>query len=223
MPGRPLAVGGPSKKTNRLPARRSLDEGGAPLRASKDFSKIEFLRQKSRILSSVSLKLYMGFSIPHFAPKFNLKNCQICVNLTLMKKAIIFLSIILTANIVSLFYSWYIKWWWFDISSHLLGGFFVAMLFREYLKDHLLKNKALQNTLILVGATVFIGVMWEFSEYIANQTLIDLVYRKFQIHAYFMGDLDDTVKDLVNDTLGGLTSSLIFLKSLKKSGAIEKI
>lgn len=92
----------------------------------------------------------------------------------------------------------------------------MAMLFRYYLEDHFRDNKPIQNLLILVGATVFIGVVWEFVEYIANQTLIEPFYRWFQIRAYFMGDLNDTVKDLLNDTMGGLISSLIFLKSLGK-------
>ena len=132
-----------------------------------------------------------------------------------MKKAIFFLSIILIANVIGTFYSWYIKWWWFDIASHLLGGFFVAMMFSEYLKDNLPENKRLQNIVILTGTTVFIGVIWEFSEYIANQTLIDFFYRQFHIRAYFMGDLDDTVKDLRNDALGGLISSVLSLKIKK--------
>ena len=108
------------------------------------------------------------------------------------------------------------KWWWFDVISHLMGGFFVAMLFRYYLEDHFLENKPIQNLLVLVGATIFIGVVWEFVEYIANQTLIEPFYRWFGIRAYFMGDLNDTIKDLLNDTMGGLASSLIFLKFLRK-------
>ncbi len=86
----------------------------------------------------------------------------------------------------------------------------MAMFMAEYLKDRLItKNQStndtsalVKNTLIIVGATVFIGVVWEFSEYIANQTLIEPFYRWFGIRAYFMGDLQDTVNDLLMDILG---------------------
>ncbi|MDP3696752.1 MAG: hypothetical protein Q8R55_01845 [Candidatus Taylorbacteria bacterium] len=137
-----------------------------------------------------------------------------------MKKPIFLLSIILIANITSLYYDWYIQWWWFDVLSHFAGGFFIAMLMAEYLADRLIiKNQSTQNSLsarpstndisalvkniiIVVGATVFIGVVWEFAEFIANQTLIEPVYRWFGVRGYFMGDLQDTVNDLLMDITG---------------------
>lgn len=79
------------------------------------------------------------------------------------------------------------------------------MLMYYYLKDHLKERVFLKNTVIIVGAAVFIGVVWEFAEYIANQTLTEPVYRWFGIRTYFMGDLDDTIADLMLDTLGALT------------------
>lgn len=80
----------------------------------------------------------------------------------------------------------------------------MAMFMTGYLVDHLRPKEYLRNIIIITGATVFVGVLWEFSEYIANQTLIDPIYRWFEIKAYFMGDLQDTVKDLLMDTLGAL-------------------
>lgn len=134
-----------------------------------------------------------------------------------MKKSITLLTILLLTNIPSLYYGLYLKLAWFDVVQHLLGGFLIAMLFSNYLKNNLLKNTPIQNTLILVGSTIFIGVIWEFSEFIANRILIDPIYRWFHIHAYFMGDLNDTVKDLADDIIGGLTFSLIFLRSGKSN------
>ena len=126
-----------------------------------------------------------------------------------MKKVILALSILLLFNIPSVYYSWYITYNWVDVIQHLTGGFFIAMLFSYYLKDHFLPGKKIQNTLIIVGATIFIGVVWEFAEYIANQTLIDYFYQKFQLRVYFMGDLRDTIKDLLDDILGGLTFCIL--------------
>ena len=128
-----------------------------------------------------------------------------------MKKTIFLLSLLLAINIISIFYSLYIKWWWFDIVCHLSGGFLVAMLFSQYLKEHLIQGNKIQTVLIIVGTTVFIGVIWEFMEYIANRTLIDFFYQKFSIRTYFMGDLNDTVKDLLDDTLGALGFSTLHL------------
>ena len=134
-----------------------------------------------------------------------------------MKKSIIFLVILLLTNVPSLYYSLYLTFSWFDTIQHLMGGFLIAMLFSEYLKENFRENKPIHNILIVVGSTIFIGVVWEFLEYIANQTLIDPLYRKFQIRAYFMGDLEDTIKDMANDIIGGLIASLIFIRRPKKS------
>lgn len=90
-----------------------------------------------------------------------------------------------------------------------------------YLKDHFLPNSLIKNTLILAGATVFIGVIWEFAEYIANQTLIEPFYNWFGIRAYFMGDLNDTIGDLTLDTLGGLTFWGLHLLWSRKSQDVE--
>jgi hypothetical protein len=121
-----------------------------------------------------------------------------------MKKAFIYLIGVFVANLFSLYYGWYLDFWWIDIVFHFLGGFFMAMFLADYLKDHFLPNKFISNTLIVVGATIFIGVVWEFSEYLANQILVEPFYDWFGITAYFMGDLVDTIVDLLMDILGAL-------------------
>lgn len=79
------------------------------------------------------------------------------------------------------------------------------MFMAGYLKDRLVPKINIKNMLIVVGATLFVGVTWEFAEYIANQILIGPFYRWFGIRAYFIGDLPDTINDLLMDTLGALT------------------
>lgn len=142
-----------------------------------------------------------------------------------MKKAIFALAILLVSNIPSIYYGWYLKVAWFDVGQHFLGGFFVAMLMSYYLADRLvIKNQStndvsalVKNALIVVGATVFIGVVWEFAEYIGNQTLAEPLHRWTGIKAYFMGDLNDTVMDLMLDTLGALSYLAIsFLPNPRK-------
>lgn len=104
----------------------------------------------------------------------------------------------------SLYYGWYLKWAWFDVVMHFSGGLFMAMFMATYLKEHLRTGEVIKNLLVIVGATVFMGVAWELAEYTANQTLIEPFYRWFGIRTYFMGDLDDTITDLLMDISGAL-------------------
>ena len=91
------------------------------------------------------------------------------------------------------------------------------MLFRYYLAEHLIPDKKLHNLLIIVGTTVFIGVVWEFAEYLGNRLLSDPIYYYYHVRVYFMGDLQDTIKDLMDDTLGALFFTVFFYKFYKKS------
>ncbi|OGM96280.1 MAG: hypothetical protein A3B86_04015 [Candidatus Yanofskybacteria bacterium RIFCSPHIGHO2_02_FULL_38_22b] len=121
-----------------------------------------------------------------------------------MRKAFIALVAVFLINIPSLYYGWYLKWDWIDVILHFAGGFFVAMFMADYLKDRLVSGQWIKNYLIVVGATIFVGVVWEFAEFIANQTLIEPFYRWFGVKAYFMGDLADTMYDLLMDIFGAL-------------------
>ena len=125
-----------------------------------------------------------------------------------MKKALIFLTIIFFSNLIGIYYGMYMTWW-FDMSHHFLGGFFVSMLIFHYLSGVKTSSK-LKDYLIIIGAVSFIGVVWEFAEYLASQTLIEPLYTHFGFRAYFIGDLDDTINDLLMDILGGFT--FIFLR-----------
>ena len=120
-------------------------------------------------------------------------------------------------NIPSMYYGWYLHVDWFDTAQHFTGGFFVGMLMYYYLKDRLRDGEFIKNMLIIVGSTIFIGVVWEFAEYAANQTLIEPTYKYFGIRAYFMGDLDDTVMDMLMDISGGALFYLLRLAWPKRS------
>lgn len=127
-----------------------------------------------------------------------------------MKKPIYFLILIFMVNLVSLYRQWYLTYSWSDQILHFSGGFFMAMLLSAYLKDHLLDNSKLKNTLIILGVVSFIGVTWEFAEYLASQMLIEPIYNNFGIKTYFIGDLGDTINDLLMDILGaGLFSFIL--------------
>lgn len=124
-----------------------------------------------------------------------------------MRSAFVFLTIIFIANLVGMYFGAY-NYWWFDMTLHFLGGFFMGMFMWQYLKDSLPKNK-LKTILVVVGAVSFIGIIWEFTEYLASQTLIEPLYNRFGFRTYFIGDLDDTINDLLMDVLGSFAISLI--------------
>lgn len=134
-----------------------------------------------------------------------------------MKKSITFLILILALNFVGMYNQWYLKHNWFNQLEHFSGGFFVAMLFSAYLKNHLLNNAKLKNTLILVSTVAFMGAIWEFSEYIASLTLVNPIYNHFHIRTYFIGDLDDTLNDLLLDILGAILFTTTFLHPFRSS------
>ncbi|MEX2090703.1 MAG: hypothetical protein WD989_01050 [Candidatus Paceibacterota bacterium] len=134
-----------------------------------------------------------------------------------MKRAFFFLVFIFLINLPGLYYQWYLNYWWFDVVLHFLGGFFIAMFFAAYLDEHILGTSKLKNALVIIGAAMFVGVVWEFAEYIANQTLTEPFYRYFEVRAYFMGDLSDTVNDLTMDMLGAASFAWLHLLRRGKS------
>lgn len=97
----------------------------------------------------------------------------------------------------------------------------MAMLMAVYLKERLRPGEAIKNLLVIVGAAVFIGVVWEFAEYIANQTLTEPFYRWSGVRGYFMGDLQDTISDLLMDILGA-TSFCVLPRSLNATHFKER-
>lgn len=137
-----------------------------------------------------------------------------------MKKAFLFLTVIFVVNAVGLYNGWYQDFFWFDIILHFLGGFFVAMLMANYLNEYFVNKKILKNVFIIVSATVFIGVVWEFSEYIANLALSPIIYERFAIRTYFMGNIDDTIGDLLVDILGALFFSFLHFLGSRKTHKI---
>lgn len=136
-----------------------------------------------------------------------------------MQKVIIFLVIIFFSNLVGMYLGMY-SYWWFDMTHHFLGGFFVAMLMTYYLADILeprisgYELRPLKKYLLIAGAVSLVGVIWEFYEYVASQILIKPIYDNLGIRIYFMGDLDDTINDLLMDVLGAI--AFIFVRRKRR-------
>ena len=136
-----------------------------------------------------------------------------------MRFAIKSLTTILIINFIGMYFNFYGRFFWFDSILHLLGGFFVAWLFSDYLRNHLLPKSRTANILIVVSATILIGVTWELAEYDANHIIrprLQAVYGYNKVPD-FQGDLDDTMKDILMDIFGGLIMAGFFVKVKNRS------
>jgi len=135
-----------------------------------------------------------------------------------MRTAILFLILTFLIDMVFGLGLRFYRILYFDIILHFLGGFFVAMFFYDYLKEYMKgpkinpfdklkvdteQSRRIKKLLIITGVTVFIGVIWEFSEYIATALLSNYLYDNYGIICC-MGDLSDTVNDLAMDIIGAI-------------------
>ena len=119
-----------------------------------------------------------------------------------MRLAILFLILVFLTDMLGFYIDSY-RIPIYDTVLHFSGGFFVAMFFYHYLREYMGKKEPkIKKWLIITGATVFIGVIWEFSEYIATVLLSDYLYNHGIICC--MGNLNDTVNDLAMDILGAI-------------------
>ena len=97
----------------------------------------------------------------------------------------------------------------FDKLLHLTGGIIAAWFVLALLQDELVRMTAWKQILILVGITAFIGVMWEWAEFISNFTQYT---NPTWYHYFHGGDLGDTLGDLLADTAGAIFFALWALR-----------
>ena len=133
-----------------------------------------------------------------------------------MRNIILIMTAIFVINLVGIYFKWY-DFFWFDMVLHFSGGLFVALLFSKYLERHLFSQTKLANMLIIIGATMMIGVVWEFGEYFMNQTFSAKASAAFGMKLDFIGNLDDTMSDLLMDMLGAILTAAAFLKLKPKN------
>jgi len=92
-----------------------------------------------------------------------------------------------------------------DFIEHLIGGILVAFFIYEYFKTYF--SQSINNEKLIyiqtLSGTVFIGVIWEFIEYIID-TFINL---PFNLNFMTQPSVSDTMSDLFFDFAG----SLIFI------------
>ena len=91
-----------------------------------------------------------------------------------------------------------------DIPTHFLGGFFLALFFIDFFKKALRAERTFfRDIIIIVGASLLIGVVWEIFEYILT------VSQNYGNELFRIGGLADTLKDLADDSIGAGSMFLI--------------
>ena len=80
---------------------------------------------------------------------------------------------------------------------HFVGGFFIALLVASYYASEFGKLSQPFRLFALVGIVMGVAVLWEFYEIVVNA-----------LTGNILPGLDDTMKDLLMDTLGGVTGAV---------------
>lgn len=134
-----------------------------------------------------------------------------------MRLAILFLILVFLIDMLG-FYLGAARPEFYDTALHFFGGFFVAMFFVHYFK-HLTPGNpgtpGLKKVFVIVSAVIFVGVMWEITEYIATILFGGYLYETYRIICC-MGSLDDTISDLTMDILGAISFSLTAIRNRYK-------
>ena len=101
---------------------------------------------------------------------------------------------------------------WLDILMHALGGFVMALLglaihHRVMSASHLKEIPVWYQWLFVIGFAMLIGVVWEFYEYVMDQTLaVWFSWPRAQV------SLTDTMMDFLNDFIGACVAFGLFFR-----------
>ncbi len=120
------------------------------------------------------------------------------VKIALIALPIIFFSNLLIGVIMGIG----LKHDFFNTVHHFAGGFFVALFMYGYLHEITTSNKIpwIKKWLVIIGATLVVGVLWEVIEWIGS----------YYNNPYMsIGSLNDTILDLGSDTLGAIFLMLL--------------
>ena len=100
---------------------------------------------------------------------------------------------------------YYVEYGWYDIFMHILGGLGIGISLAAFIKQntHRIIHK---RRAIIIGALIA-GIIWELFEVIYN-----IAGYPVGTKLYFL----DTLKDLVDDCIGGAFASWLFIKNEPK-------
>ena len=130
---------------------------------------------------------------------------------------IVLILAILIGHILGTVYSWYWIYRWFDTAMHLMGGAWVALLFFYLFEERFrvfdAKKNFLFTIMIVLGFVVLVGILWEFYEYFHDTFIAHLSPNTPRPHSNLY---IDTLKDFLNDLIGGTSAILVWWFYFKK-------
>ena len=129
----------------------------------------------------------------------------------LIRSSTIQLAVALTfVHVLAVVFGWYHSYPWIDAPQHFFGGVLAALIFYwvnfRYPQFFRIVPGALAPMLLVISWAVFLGVLFEFTEFLYDRIAVDylnLTYRYTQL------GLADTMGDLFFDILGGLSLGIL--------------
>ena len=129
------------------------------------------------------------------------------------QKNVLFVLVCIAAlHFVATFFYWYWTYRWIDMPMHFLGGFWVAMAFFYFLypKIHFTEYSVLSTVLLALSFVVFVGVLWEFYEFLYDFFVTKRIFTDQNLFGAAMRI--DMIKDLFFDLFGGSVFTMFFLR-----------
>lgn len=124
---------------------------------------------------------------------------------------LVLVAVFLANFILGFGFRWYARTPFFDITLHFWGGWGVYLILHDFLLKKFPKAPPVLWSILMIGGTMLVGVLWEFAEYTGSVLL-------GPIHGMeIIGDLADTLADLLMDLLGATAAaSSLLLHSFRK-------
>ncbi len=116
--------------------------------------------------------------------------------------ALIILAIVLVAHLLGLT-GLYVTFFWYDIMMHILGGVGIGLFVTAIIKLH--GREIINKHRVIICSVIIVGMGWELFEIYFRLTGYPLWSKMYYI---------DTVKDLIDDTIGALV--VVYLINMSK-------
>lgn len=129
------------------------------------------------------------------------------MNRKVLKPFITGLAVIFLGSFIVTFFNLYDTFPHIDKLFHVSGGFIIVWFFAVLWADYLKQASHFQRFLTLVAIAAFVGVFWEIAEY--STSVYPLSGSVLLQHYLYIGDIVDTLGDLLADTFGAALAAVI--------------